>query len=58
MEGPYRVNLLSFWFRFLRHIVSSLNILHCKPYHLLSFIYSDPHINFSIAAGAAGGTSH
>lgn len=35
-----------------------LNILHRKPYHLLSFIYSDPHINFSIAAGAAGRTSH
>lgn len=49
---------LAFGFKFMEHIVSSLNILHCKPYHLLSFIYSEPHINFSIAAGTAGGTRH
>lgn len=50
--------MLSLWFRFLWHITPTLNILHCKPYHLLSLIYSYLHINFSIAAGKAGGTSH
>lgn len=52
------LNFFAFGLKFMEHIVSSLNILHCKPYHLLSFIYSEPHINFSIAAGTAGGTRH
>lgn len=49
---------LALGFRFTEYIVSNLNILHHKPDHVLSFIYGDHHINFSMASGIAGRTRH